>query len=145
MAKIKRKKLVKLINRTKNEQIDNIWLHIGFLGTNIDGCLGRLIPTDSMFTEDERFPDTLSEIQNFLGHVMTVKRLMLIRQCSVNPEIVHMIHQLEENPQNIWQIFNEHRHIFDIKKKSNNQSKEDDKEKYNTIKKVVEKWLSKEE
>ena len=123
MSCIKNNKLVKLLTRTKNEQISNIWLHIGFLGTNIDGCLGRLIPADSMFTEDERFPDTLSQLQNFLGHVMTVKRLMLIKQCKVNPEIVHLISQLEANPENIWQIFNEHRHIFD-KKKPNKQTKE---------------------
>lgn len=139
---MKRKKLIKLINRTKNEQISNIWLHIGFLGTNINGCLSKLIPSDSMFTENERFPDTLSEIQAFIGHVLTIKRLMLIRQCNVNPEIVHIIHQLEENPQNIWYIFNEHRHIFDIKK-PDNQPKEDEKEEYNIVKKWVEKWLSK--
>ena len=133
MAKIKHKKLIKLINRTKDEQISNIWLHIGFLGTNIDGCLCKLIPADSMFTEDERFPDTLSELQHFLARVMTIKRLTLIRQCNVNPEIIHLISQLEANPENIWQIFNEHRHIFDIKK-PNNQSKEKDQEKYNTVK-----------
>ena len=141
---MKRKKLIKLINRTKNEQISNIWLHIGFLGTNIDGCLGRLIPADSMFTEDERFPDTLSQLQYFIGRLMTVKRLMLIRQCKVNPEIVHLISQLEANPENIWQIFNEHRHIFDIKKQDNQSKKaQEEKKRHEIVKRVVEKWLSK--
>ena len=144
MAKIKPKKLIKLIKKTKNEQISNIWLHIGYLCTNTNGCLSKLIPSDSMFTEDERFTDTLSELQHFLGHVMTIKRLMLIRQCNVNPEIVHLISQLEANPQNIWCIFQEHRHVFDIKK-SNNKSKEDEQEEYNKVKKWIEKWLSKEE
>ena len=144
MAKIKPKKLIKLIKKTKNEQISNIWLHIGFLGTNINGCLSKLIPSDSMFTEDERFSDTLSELQHFLGRIMTIKRLMLIRQCNVNPEIIHLISQLEANPQNIWYIFQEHRHVFDIKK-SNNKSKEDEQEEYNKVKKWIEKWLSKEE
>lgn len=144
MSCIKNNKLVKLLIRTKNDKINNVWLSIGFMGTNVDGCLSKIIPSDSMFTPDERFPDTLTELQHFIAHAMTMKRLSLIRRCDINPEILKTIEELEYSPSHIWDIFVEHRHVFDIKK-PDNQSKEDEKKEYNIVKKWVEKWLSKEE
>ena len=142
MPNIKKNKLVKLLIRTKNDKINNVWLSIGFMGTNVDGCLSKIIPSDSMFTPDERFPDTLTELQHFIARAMTMKRLSLIRRCDINPEILKTIEELEYSPSHIWDIFVEHRHVFDIKKKDN-QEQTECSEKYKKTKEFLENWLNK--